>query len=66
MLPKVHYKDKLYQSNHTLYSFLEPVFQKACFKKPQNIKIQFDRDWVLQGLYRAQQDKYYATPEDTA
>lgn len=33
MLLKVHYKDKLYQSNHTLYSFLDPISEKACFKK---------------------------------
>lgn len=33
MLPEVHYKNKLYQSNPILYSFLYPTSEKACFKK---------------------------------
>lgn len=33
MLPEVHYKNKLYQSNPILYSFSYPTSEKACFKK---------------------------------
>lgn len=35
MVPKAHYKDKLYQS----YSLLDPISEKAHFKKPEFSKL---------------------------